>query len=94
MASLQEQGVAAGVVKDARDLADDPQLKVRGFFIELDHPEFGKVMSDATPIRLSETPARYRRVAPARGQDNNYVYGKLLGMSEDELAELRQQRII
>ena len=94
MALLQEQGVAAGVVQDASDLAEDPQLKVRGFFIELDHPELGKTISDAVPIRLSDTPARYIRAAPVLGQDNDYVYGELLGMSEDELAQLRLQRII
>ncbi len=89
MVSLQEEGVAAGVVQDAGDLASDPQLKARGFFIEL-----GKTLSDATPIKLSEASARYRRGAPTQGQDNSYVYGELLGMSEDELAELRQQGII
>ena len=94
MALLQEQGVAAGVVQDASDLAQDPQLKERGFFIELDHPELGKTISDAAPIRLSDTPARYIRAAPILGQDNDYVYGELLGMSDDELAELRQQGVI
>jgi len=94
MASLQEQGVAAGVVQDASDLANDPQLRARGFFVELDHPELGKTISDAAPIKLSETPAQYRRVAPAPGQDNSYIYGELLGMSEDELARLKQQGII
>ncbi len=94
MALLQERGVAAGVVQDASDLAQDPQLKQRGFFIELDHPELGKTISDAVPIKLSDTPARYTRAAPVLGQDNDYIYGELLGMSEDELAELRQQGII
>jgi len=81
-------------VQDASDLAQDPQLKQRGFFIELDHPELGKTISDATPIRLSDTPARYTRAAPVLGQDNNYVYGELLGMSEDEVAELSEQGIV
>jgi len=94
MASLQKQGLAAGVVQDASDLAKDPQLKQQGFFIELDHPELGKTLSDAVPIRLSDTPARYSRVAPLRGQDNDYVYGELLGMSRDELTELKKQGII
>ena len=49
MALLQGQGVAAGVVQDARDLAKDPQLKERGFFVEL-----GKAISDGVPVRLSE----------------------------------------
>jgi crotonobetainyl-CoA:carnitine CoA-transferase CaiB-like acyl-CoA transferase len=94
MTLLQREGVAAGVVQDASDLAQDPQLKERGFFIELDHPELGKTISDAVPIRLSHTPARYRRAAPVRGQDNDYVYGKLLGLSRDELAKLKKQGII
>ena len=94
MALLQEQGVAAGVVQNAGNLANDPQLRGRGFFVELDHPELGNTISDATPVRLSDTPAKYSWVAPVRGQDNDNVYKRLLGMSEDELAELRQRGII
>ncbi|MBA7507248.1 Succinyl-CoA:(R)-benzylsuccinate CoA-transferase subunit BbsF [subsurface metagenome] len=94
MALLQRHGVAAGVAQDASDLANDPQLRARGFFIELDHPEMGKTVSDATPIRLSDTPARYIRAAPVQGQDNDHVYKQLLGMSEGEVAEFREQGII
>ncbi len=94
MALLQEYGIAAGVVQSASDLASDPQLKQRGFFIELDHPELGKTTSDATPVRLSDTPAKYNRAAPALGQDNDYVYQQLLGMSEDEVIQLREQGVI
>jgi len=94
MALLQGQGVAAGVVQDASDLAEDPQLKERGFFIELDHPELGKTISDAAPIRLSDTPARYIRAAPVLGEDNDYVYGELLGMSQAELVGLKEQGVI
>ena len=94
MALLQKEGVAAGAVQDARDLANDPQLRARGFFVELEHPELGKTISDATPIKLSDTPAVYSRAAPAKGQDNNYVYKHLLGLSEPEVTQLRQQGII
>jgi len=94
MALLQEQGVAAGIVQAASDLASDPQLKTRGFFIELEHPELGKTLSDATPIKLSDTPARYTQAAPVPGQDNNYVYHELLGMSGDELVELTKHGVI
>ena len=102
MALLQREGVAAGVVQNAADLAKDPQLRSCGFFIELDpvskygaeHPELGKTVSDAAPMKLSDTPAQYHRAAPVRGQDNDYVYGELLGMSEDEIAELRRNGIM
>jgi len=94
MALFQKNGVAAGVVQNARDLAQDPQLKERGFFIELDHPEMGKIISDATPIRLSDTPPGYSRPAPLPGQDNDYVYGELLGLSGGEINRLKEQRVI
>jgi benzylsuccinate CoA-transferase BbsF subunit len=94
MALLQKSGVAAGVVQSAADLANDPQLRERGFFIELDHPEVGKTVSDASPVRLSDTPARYTRAASLPGQDNDYVYGELLGLSKQEMAELRQRGVI
>jgi benzylsuccinate CoA-transferase BbsF subunit len=94
MALLQKKGVAAGVVQSAADLARDPQLKERGFFVELDHPEAGKTISDAAPIRLADTPAVYTRPAPLPGQDNDYVYGELLGLSKREINKLRKQGVI
>ncbi|NQT30905.1 MAG: CoA transferase [Deltaproteobacteria bacterium] len=94
MTLLQKNGVAAGVVQDARDLAQDPQLSHRGFFIELDHPQMGRTVSDATPVRLSDTPPRYSRPAPLPGQDNDYVYGQLLGLSDSEMNKLKKQKVI
>jgi benzylsuccinate CoA-transferase BbsF subunit len=94
MALLQKNGVAAGVVQSTADLAGDPQLKERGFFIELDHPELGKTMSDAAPVRLSDTPAGYARAAALPGQDNDYVYGELLGLSGGEINRLKEQGVI
>jgi benzylsuccinate CoA-transferase BbsF subunit len=90
MSRLQENGVAAGVVQDAADIAKDPQLRARGFFIE----DAKIPLTDATPIRLAQSPAEYRRGAPSPGQDNDYVYGKLLGLSKEELAELKEKGVI
>jgi crotonobetainyl-CoA:carnitine CoA-transferase CaiB-like acyl-CoA transferase len=89
MALLQRQGVAAGVVQNAHDLAQDPQLKQRGFFVELE-----ETVSDANPIRLAETPPRYSRPAPSPGRDNDYVYGGLLGLTEAEMTKLKEEGVI
>ncbi len=94
MAWLQQEGVAAGGVQDAGDIAADQQLKARGFFIELEHPELGKTVSDAVPIRLSDTPPGYSRAAPTVGEDNDYVYRELLGMTADEVLRLKALGII
>ena len=86
MELLQQAGIAAGVVQDARNLAQDPQLAARDFFAEVLHPVLGKTTFDTTPIRLSGTPGRFQRAAPLLGQDNRYVYHELLGLSEHELS--------
>ncbi len=91
---LQEAGIAAGVVKDARDIAQDPQLSARNFFTEATHPVLGKTTFDSTPIRLGRTPARFRRVAPLLGQDNHYVYQELLGLSKQAVSKYIADGII
>jgi crotonobetainyl-CoA:carnitine CoA-transferase CaiB-like acyl-CoA transferase len=87
---LQKNGVAVGIVQNAADLAKDPQLKTRGFFKK----NMGIPLVDAMPIRMSEATAEYKQGAPAPGQDNAYVYGKLLDMSKKEIAELKKSGII
>ena len=94
MSLLQGVGVAAGVVKDARELAEDPQLAARGFFIEALHPVLGKTTFDSTPIRLERTPARFGRAAPLLGQDNRYVYQELLGIGDQELSRYIEDGVI
>jgi crotonobetainyl-CoA:carnitine CoA-transferase CaiB-like acyl-CoA transferase len=91
---LQGVGVAAGVVKDARELAEDPQLAARGFFIEALHPVLGKTTFDSTPIRLERTPAQFGRAAPLLGQDNRYVYQELLGIGDQELSRYIEDGVI
>ncbi len=94
MAVLQKEGVPAGIVQNAADLARDPQLNARGFFVEMEHPVLGKTRADANPIRLSNSPAEYRRAAPVHGQDNDYVYRGLLNLSDDEISRLRKDNVI
>ena len=94
MLRLQQHDVAAGVVQNARDLADDPQLKERGFYIHLDHPEFGLTTADANPIKLSSSPAQYTTAAPIIGHDDGSILQELIGLSPAEIAELRTQGVI
>jgi crotonobetainyl-CoA:carnitine CoA-transferase CaiB-like acyl-CoA transferase len=91
---LQREGVPAGTVQNASDLAHDPQLRERGFFIQLDHPELGSTIGDASPINLTENPAEYRRASPVKGQDNDYVYRELLGLSGEEIEQLHWKGVI
>ena len=94
MTLLQRNGIAAGVVHNAADLARNPHLLAHGFFIGIQHRDSEETVTDATPIKLSETPADYRRPAPVPGEDNDYVYRELLGMNAGEIASLAENGVI
>jgi crotonobetainyl-CoA:carnitine CoA-transferase CaiB-like acyl-CoA transferase len=91
---LQEAGVSAGVVQNGEDLAKDPQLMARDFFIPLEHPALGRTISDSTPIRFKDNPNVHWKAAPLLGEDNRYVYMELLGFKEDDLSSYIERGII
>ena len=91
---LQEAGVPAGVVQNAEDLAKDPQLMARDFFIHLEHPILGSTVSDRSPIRFEDDLTVGWKAGPLLGEDNRYVFLKLLGLAEGEFSSLIEKGII
>ena len=91
---LQKVGVAAFPSLSNRDLVEDPHLNERGFFEEWDHPEIGKRKYDGLLWKMSKTPGKINRRAPLVGEHNDYVFGELLGMSQDEINKLIDKKVI
>jgi benzylsuccinate CoA-transferase BbsF subunit len=87
---LQQVGVAALPVLDARDLHDDPHLAERGFFVELPHPEVGVRRHLGIPYRLHGSPLAVTRAAPCLGQDTDDVLTRVLGYDGARVAALRE----
>ena len=93
MKLMQAAGVPAGFAANSKDQAEDPQLEHYGFFQEMEHPETGKLRSYHGPLfRLSKAPYRMGRPAML-GEHNDYVYTKLLGMSDEEFVQLMQEGV-
>ncbi len=91
---LQEAGVPAGVVQSAEDLAGDPHLKARDYFVELEHQAQGNTISEASPIKFTDSTTADWRAAPLLGEDNRYVYIELLGLRESELSSYIERGIV
>ena len=86
--------VAIAPVLHAGDLAADPHLRERGAIVSIDDEELGTVrMPDVQP-RLAETPGRIRGAGPALGSSTDEVLGGRLGLSAEELADLRARGVI
>jgi crotonobetainyl-CoA:carnitine CoA-transferase CaiB-like acyl-CoA transferase len=90
----QAAGVEMVPVMSARDLLDDPHLSQRHAFVTVEHPDAGAMRIYGPLLRSSEWPQLPQLPAPTLGQDNDYVFGKLLGMSKDEIDELRAADVI
>jgi crotonobetainyl-CoA:carnitine CoA-transferase CaiB-like acyl-CoA transferase len=93
MMALQRAGVPAGVCQTTEERCDvDPQLQALAWLTEVTGTKIGRWPVAEVPVKLSESPAyaggRIDRGAPCYGEDNAYVYGELLGMTQAEIAEL------
>ena len=88
MVELQEAGVPAGVVQNAEDLFQDPQLEHRRHFAALDHPEMGRYHIATIPFHLSKSENRPTSPAPLFGQHTELVLREFLGLSDEEISDL------
>ena len=90
MHTLQRAGVSAGVAQNVDDmLKRDPHLADRGYFETIAHLVKGSVVAPGIPVGLTLVPGRTTRAGAAMGEDNDAVFGDLLGIGADELQRLR-----
>lgn len=94
MEILQQAGVAAAPCADTEDRYFDPHFQAREIIVNVEHPVTGVDFVPKVVCNLSETPGEIRRPAPLLGEHNNYVFGELLGLSEDKIEELVREKII
>jgi crotonobetainyl-CoA:carnitine CoA-transferase CaiB-like acyl-CoA transferase len=94
VALLQAAGVPAGIVQNAEDLANDPHLLERNWFVKLQHPTLGEKVSDGSPIRLSQSSTSNWKSSPLLGEDNRYVYTELIGLTDQQFSSYVEKGII
>lgn len=87
---LQQHRVTAGPVLSAAAAYADPQLRERGFFETLTHPEAGTHEYPGVLWKMSHTPAHLRTPPCCLGEHNDYVYGTLLGYTAEEIEALTE----
>jgi benzylsuccinate CoA-transferase BbsF subunit len=91
---LQAAGVAAFSTMTNQDLAEDPHLNGRGFFVDVPHPEVGKRHHAGIPWKLSGTPCAVTAPAPCLGEHSREVLSGVLGYSEAEIEALAADGVL
>ena len=94
MEILDKAGIPCGPVNDVPASLNVPQIEAREMLVELDYPGAGKVPVPGVTIKLSRTPGKVAKRASFLGEDNEDVYGGLLGYGPDDLTRLKQEKAI
>lgn len=97
-AELYEGALKRGMmfcpVNTIREIAGDPQLKERGFWQQVEHPELAAGIEYPGSFIRSAAGPDIRRRAPLIGEHNMDIYSRELGFSQAEIAGLKQAGVI
>jgi formyl-CoA transferase len=86
---MLEHGVPAAPAQDMEDIVACPHLEARQAFWEIEDPALGKVKVIGNPIKMSAAPPFPPTPPPLVGQHNQEILGSLLGLSAQEIDDLK-----
>ena len=90
---LEQARVPAGPIYNPADMMADKHFQARGLFEEVNVNGSPLKIPAMTP-RLSKTPGRTDWAGGEVGDFNAEVYGDLLGLSAEEMAQLKERGVI
>ena len=93
MEKLGAMGVPCGAVMDTKELSDEPSMREREIFAEIDHPVRGKLTIPGWPVKMSDSYVKVT-ASPLLGADNVDVYDEILGLSKSDLDSLKKEGVV
>jgi crotonobetainyl-CoA:carnitine CoA-transferase CaiB-like acyl-CoA transferase len=90
---LNEEGCIFTPIQTPLEVSNDVQAFANNYFIDIQHPEWGKIKMSGFPWDFSETPALWRRGAPTFGQHTEEILLEL-GYDKNEIAHLKKDGVI
>ena len=92
MEILNQYDIPCGPILSMKEIAADESLRASGTIVEVDHPTRGKHLTVGNPIKMSDSPTEVTR-SPLLGEHTEEVLTQL-GYSKDDIATLRNERVI
>lgn len=91
---LQEAGVPCGPVKELSEVVSDRHLKEREMINDITHPSFGDITVPGLPIRLENGDLPEIEPSPEKGEHNEDILTDRLGLSDDQIRDLKDDDVI
>ncbi len=90
----QNARVCSAKTNTIAEMVEHPQVKHQKMVEYIDYPKVKKVPVPGVLVGLSQTPGQVYSRAPLVGEHNEQIYGDLLGFSQEQLSQLREEKII
>ena len=94
ISALEQAGVPCGPINNLAEVFADAQVQARGLRIDMPNSLGGSTPQVASPLRLSATPVEYRNAPPLLGEHTDTVLQRLLQLSTEQIAVLRQGSVL
>ena len=94
VASIHASKVPVGAINNIAQSLEEPQVIARGLMVKIPHPKNPQFEMVGSPIKMSGTPVEYVRPAPMLGQHTDEVLGERLGLSAEQLGQLKAGGVI
>ncbi len=96
LAELEKQKIGCGPINTLSEVFSDPHVKAREMIVEMDHTKTGKASLRliANPIKMQKTPPSYRLSPPLLGEHTEKILSEKIGLSLDEIKNLKDKGII
>jgi crotonobetainyl-CoA:carnitine CoA-transferase CaiB-like acyl-CoA transferase len=94
IARLHAAGIPCSLVRDFREVSEQPQSELRKMFPYIDHPTAGRHRVTGTPVKLSETPGAPSSPAPLLGQHTRSTLKEMFAFEDGQIDELLSRRIL
>ena len=91
---MRENRVPAAQVRNLEEVTADPHMHKRGMLHDIDHPEMGKVVLPASPLRFHGSPDPSIQLEPAVGANTDDVLKEWLDMDDTAVSNLRDSNAV
>jgi formyl-CoA transferase len=93
MQILNENDIPCGAVQDSLEIAADKHLHQREMIINIMHPQWGDVKVIGCPVKFTDYHLQIKP-SPKLGEHNHEVFSELLGLSTEQIRQLKNSDVI
>ncbi|MDP6346129.1 MAG: CaiB/BaiF CoA-transferase family protein [Alphaproteobacteria bacterium] len=91
---FSSHGIPCGAIRTVAEICESDTLKQRGMIWEMQHPSAGAIRTIANPVEFATAPFGQPAPPPRLGEHTEAVLSDLLGLSTEQIAELRERKAI